>query len=193
MGFTFNSQDIRKGVIDFAGDFNVEIVEAKYLGTNAMGGEGFNLTYKVLDGSEKGKMIFGDYFNDDQARTDGEAPSFYKNINALFNAIGGVQDGAVIELKNVSQILVGKRLAVKVREFKPNDYKQRTTYRPEVADYGTLLPNGSEVDKTTQRPQAHAAGKKPLAQGDMIQPDDSQGFDPFGSTPVAAPANDPFG
>lgn len=188
MGFTFNSQDIRKGVIDFAGDFNVVIDEAKYLGRNRIGGDGFSLTYKVLDGSEQGKMIFNDYFQDDQSRTDGNKPTNYKNINALFNAIGGVQDGVVIELKNIDQILTGKKLAVKVREFKANDYENRTSYRPEISDYGTLLAKGSEVDKTVPRPQTHDTGKSPMMQGDMIQPDD----DPFGSIPVAGPINDPF-
>ncbi|MDR3241777.1 MAG: DUF669 domain-containing protein [Lactobacillaceae bacterium] len=176
MGFKFNANDVRKGTIDFAGDFNVAITEANYLGKNKQGGEGFNLAYQVLDGSEEGKMIFNDYFSDDTNRTDGKNPTNYRALNGLFNALGGIADGTEIELKDVDKFLPGKSLAVKIREFEPNDYQGRVTYRPRVADYGKVLNNGSVVDKNTPKPASHESGK-----GNVAQP-----------SPFGAPASDPF-
>lgn len=183
MGFTFNKNDIQASSqkIDFGGDYNVIIKQAEYKGLTRSNSEYFTMQFEVLDGEEIGKHVTHVFIDD----TDSEKAFRYREINAMINAIGGVQDGVSFELKDVSKTFVGQQLAIRVREFEKSQYKGKMVYNPQVAEFSALMPNGSKPDKNNPRPDLNGGNEEIKLQEDSAFPTDKD-------LPTF-PSNDPFG
>ncbi|QIE79813.1 hypothetical protein [Weissella confusa] len=163
MAFTFNQNDIAAPTkqLNFGGDFLVKVQSAEYQGEEdnqqrkTYGSDKFQAVFEVLDGSEKGATI-RHFFLDDSSIT-AYTPFRYREINAMLAGIGGVNDGAAIELANVGQFLPGKILAVRVNEFEKRVTNQgKTVYNAVIADFGAPIEK-SIVDQSIARPNPNGA------------------------------------
>lgn len=163
MAFTFNQNDIAAPTkqLNFGGDFLVKVQSAEYQGEEdnqqrkTYGSDKFQAVFEVLDGSEKGATI-RHFFLDDSSIT-AYTPFRYREINAMLAGIGGVNDGAAIELANVGQFLPGKILAVRVNEFEKRVTNQgKTVFNPVIADFGTPI-QASLPDMAIARPNPNGA------------------------------------
>ena len=163
MAFTFNSNDIQAPTkqLAFGGDYLVKVQSAEYQGTEdnqqrkTYGADKFHVVFEVLDEPEKGATIHH-FFMDDSSIT-AYKPFKYREINAMLAGIGGVNDGAAIELANVGQFLPGKILAVHVNEFEKRVTNQgKTVFNPVIADFGARIEK-SVVDQSIARPNPNGA------------------------------------
>ena len=156
MAFTFNSNDIQAPTkqLAFGGDYLVKVQSAEYQGTEdnqqrkTYGADKFHVVFEVMDGTEKGATIHH-FFMDDSSIT-AYNPFRYREINAMFAGIGGMNDGVAIELSNVAQFLPEKILSIRVNEFEKRVTNQgKTVFNPVIADFGDMAiarpnQNGAE-------------------------------------------------
>lgn len=191
MAFTFNSQDIQAAskVLGYGGDYLVKVQSAKYQGKEdnqqrkTFGSDKFQVVFEVMDGSEQGATI-RHFFLDDSSST-GYTPFRYREINAMFAGIGGMNDGAAIELANVEQFLPGKILSVRVNEFEKFTTNQgRISYSPTVAAFGAPIKE-SVPDKSNPRPNLNGAETSINNFGAGATP--SNAASPFDNAPAADP------
>lgn len=163
MAFTFNQNDIAAPTkqLNFGGDFLVKVQSAEYQGEEdnqqrkTYGADKFHVVFEVMDGTEKGATIHH-FFMDDSSIT-AYNPFRYREINAMFAGIGGMNDGVAIELSNVAQFLPEKILSIRVNEFEKRVTNQgKTVFNPVIADFGTPI-QASLPDMAIARPNPNGA------------------------------------
>ena len=163
MAFTFNQNDIAAPTkqLNFGGDFLVKVQSAEYQGKEdnqqrkTYGSDKFHVVFEVMDGTEKGATIHH-FFMDDSSIT-AYNPFRYREINAMFAGIGGMNDGVAIELSNVAQFLPEKILSIRVNEFEKRVTNQgKTVFNPVIADFGMPI-QASLPDMAIARPNPNGA------------------------------------
>lgn len=163
MAFTYNSNDIQAPTkqLAFGGDYLVKVQSAEYQGTEdnqqrkTYGADKFHVVFEVMDGTEKGATIHH-FFMDDSSIT-AYNPFRYREINAMFAGIGGMNDGVAIELSNIAQFLPEKILSIRVNEFEKRVTNQgKTVFNPVIADFGTPI-QASLPDMAIARPNPNGA------------------------------------
>ncbi|MCT0040333.1 DUF669 domain-containing protein [Weissella confusa] len=165
MAFTYNANDIKAApkskVLEYGGDYLVKVQSAKYQGkednpqNKQFGADKFHVVFEVLDEPEKGATIHH-FFVDDSSITTYK-PFRYREINAMFAGIGGMNDGVAIELSNVAQFLPEKVLSIRVNEFEKKNINQgKTVFNPVIADFSKPIKE-SVPDKSNPRPNLNGA------------------------------------
>lgn len=189
MAFTFDEKDIQMAIktLNFGGEYNVTIQEAEFKGQTKNGLDYFTVRFEVLDSTEKGATVSHTFMDDSSSKKAFR----YREINALFNALGGLKPGTEIELENVANFLPGRNLAVEVGKWEKSvSSKGNVVYYPRVTNFGPVMKSGSVINKDLPNPNDASQPAAPVINN--ADPFDTPTVTPGDADAPFVDSNDPF-
>ena len=179
-GFTVDPYNVNKPMsfVEEAGNYNVEITDARYTAHNGSGNEMITFNVKVIDGKYQGSSIRFNHMSWDE-KDEESAKSTFKRFNSLAIALGA-KKGVQITVEQLAQNMKGKKINVFTDWGKPDNkgHVYLNVYQYYPLDPDGSKPNGKKnpASDTGNKPKTKSNGSPatdPFASnGDSIDIDD---------------------